>query len=202
MATESQIAANQLNALRSTGPRSPEGKESSSQNAIKHGLTARKAVVLPDEKEDEFLALRQSLRAQYAPLDPLRQILVDTLAANLWRLQRVPHFEAMLLQASPTSHSDSDEPRSVDVAVQQLQALRDFVLPKDVLGKISRHEAHLLREIQHLMKVLQHHPVPVAESPPLAAPSIPHGRPEQDMDSPQQTHERILQSLSQPRYLP
>lgn len=201
MATEKQIAANQLNALMSTGPCTPEGMETSSQNAVKHGLTARKAIVLPDEKEEEFLALRQSLRAQFAPLDPLRQIFVDTLAASLWRLQRVPHFEAMLLQASPTPHSGCDEQTSLDSALQQLQALRDFVLPKDVLGKISRHEAHLLREIQHLLKALQQSTAPAVSSPLPAVhlPSVPPCGPERD--SIQQTHDRILESLSQPRYL-
>ena len=38
MATEAQIAANRQNALKSTGPSSPEGKAASSQNRLTHGL--------------------------------------------------------------------------------------------------------------------------------------------------------------------
>jgi hypothetical protein len=39
MATERQIAANQQNAKRSTGPRTLAGKKSSSRNSYKHGLS-------------------------------------------------------------------------------------------------------------------------------------------------------------------
>lgn len=40
MATEKQIAANRRNATRSTGPRTPEGKERSRMNALRHGLSS------------------------------------------------------------------------------------------------------------------------------------------------------------------
>ena len=39
MATERQIAANQRNAKRSTGPRTMAGKKMSSRNSYKHGLS-------------------------------------------------------------------------------------------------------------------------------------------------------------------
>lgn len=39
MATEKQIAANRANAKKSTGPKSAAGKERSSRNSIKHGLS-------------------------------------------------------------------------------------------------------------------------------------------------------------------
>ena len=41
MVTERQILANRLNALRSTGPRTAEGKAVTRANALKHGLAAR-----------------------------------------------------------------------------------------------------------------------------------------------------------------
>ena len=44
MATLKQIAANRLNAARSTGPKSAAGKNKCKRNASKHGLTG-KAVV-------------------------------------------------------------------------------------------------------------------------------------------------------------
>jgi hypothetical protein len=47
-----QLAANAANALHSTGPRTPEGKTRSSQNASKHGLTARQVVIAPGEQEE------------------------------------------------------------------------------------------------------------------------------------------------------
>ena len=46
-ASEARIAANRRNALRSTGPRTPEGKAISRANSLKHGLCA--TVVVPEE---------------------------------------------------------------------------------------------------------------------------------------------------------
>ena len=53
MATEKQIQANRNNAKKSTGPRTEQGKAASSQNALKHGLLARDAV-LPGEDPAEL----------------------------------------------------------------------------------------------------------------------------------------------------
>lgn len=202
MATEKQIAANQLNALKSTGPRTEEGKDASRQNALTHGLTARKTIVLADESEADFLALREALRAHFSTEGPLEQIFVDTLAAHLWRLQRIPKLEAMLLQAAPL---EAPKDAILEPAIQQLLALQEFVLPKDALGKISRHEAHLLREIHRLVKLLQpRQMLAVVAVPPPHPPHTPVGLPQQPVRSAlrDETHDRILQSLSQPRYLP
>ena len=43
--SEKKAAANQLNAKKSTGPRTAEGKEKSKHNAVTHGLTARSALL-------------------------------------------------------------------------------------------------------------------------------------------------------------
>lgn len=53
MASERQIAANRLNAGRSTGPRTPEGKAVVSQNAVTHGLTSYGGL-LPGENPKIF----------------------------------------------------------------------------------------------------------------------------------------------------
>jgi hypothetical protein len=46
MASEAEIAANRANAPKSTGPRTPEGKEKASQDALQPGLFAREGVCL------------------------------------------------------------------------------------------------------------------------------------------------------------
>ena len=49
MASPAQIAANQLNSRKSTGPRTPEGRAKSSMNALKHGNRSRKLALLREE---------------------------------------------------------------------------------------------------------------------------------------------------------
>ncbi len=51
MATDKQIEANRLNALKSTGPKTDEGKEISRANALKHGFAGAGVVVVQEEEE-------------------------------------------------------------------------------------------------------------------------------------------------------
>ncbi len=51
----------------------PEGKTRSSQNASKHGLTAREVVISPGEQE-EFASMRADLQAEIQPQGALQQI--------------------------------------------------------------------------------------------------------------------------------
>jgi hypothetical protein len=44
-ATQKQLAANRLNALKSTGPQSAEGRAKSKMNALKHGLRSDAVVI-------------------------------------------------------------------------------------------------------------------------------------------------------------
>ena len=52
MATEAQTLANRRNSQKSTGPCSREGKADVSQNAVKHGLLARQAVISLENQAD------------------------------------------------------------------------------------------------------------------------------------------------------
>jgi hypothetical protein len=47
-----QFQANRLNALKSTGPRTEEGKRISRRNAVRHGLTAETVIDALEDTED------------------------------------------------------------------------------------------------------------------------------------------------------
>jgi hypothetical protein len=47
-----QFQANRLNALKSTGPRTEEGKRTSRRNAVRHGLTAETVIDCLEDRED------------------------------------------------------------------------------------------------------------------------------------------------------
>ena len=94
MASEKQIEANRRNALKSTGPRTEEGKAVVSRNAIRHGLTAQSAVVVPFlESEEDWEAHRLGTLESLRPEGHLETVLAERVALQLWRLGRVTRYE-------------------------------------------------------------------------------------------------------------
>jgi hypothetical protein len=85
VATAAQIAANRANALRSTGPRTPEGKAASSRNALTHGAHASDDTILATSA-DTYLA---DFRAHFQPADALEAHLVAHLAVLASRRDRL-----------------------------------------------------------------------------------------------------------------
>ena len=78
------------------GPRTPEGKAVSSQNAFSHGLTGA-LLVLPWENQEEFDSLLNQLVAEHRPATATEGILVREIAEQYWRLQRARNHEHTLL---------------------------------------------------------------------------------------------------------
>jgi hypothetical protein len=80
MTSEKQIKANQRNALKSTGPKSPEGRAATRLNARTHGLLSQD-VLLPGEDEEALKELDENLRAELQPVGELESLLVDRVIA-------------------------------------------------------------------------------------------------------------------------
>ena len=99
-----RAAVNRANSQHSTGPRTESGKQRSSQNALRHGLTAASAV-LPSEDQAAFDALRRSFFDQHKPATPIETQLVQELVDTAWRLNRIPLLEAELLVQNPDPQS-------------------------------------------------------------------------------------------------
>src|ERR1051326_1154333 len=78
MASPARQIANISNAQLSTGPRTEEGKNRSSQNARKHGLTAAQLVIAAEDRE-EFEALHAQLTTEIKPHGALQQLLFNEL---------------------------------------------------------------------------------------------------------------------------
>jgi hypothetical protein len=88
-----QLAANRANAAKSTGPRTPEGKARSAQNARKHGFTASTFAVVRLEDLHEVAHLKDDLLAVYQPVN----------SQELFALERI----ALGLRASPNRLSSA-----------------------------------------------------------------------------------------------
>jgi hypothetical protein len=88
--------ASRRNGAKSRGPRTPEGKARSAQNALKHGFRAQKHMVLPGEDAVAFAELEAALLADLAPDGPLQEALARRVVAATWRLERAERIEAQL----------------------------------------------------------------------------------------------------------
>jgi hypothetical protein len=71
-----RAAINRRNAQKSTGPRTPEGKNRYRFNALKHGMTA-KTLVLPDEDADVLQMRIETWIADLQPQNDVEQFLVE-----------------------------------------------------------------------------------------------------------------------------
>src|SRR5271167_4924980 len=97
MATIKQMEANRRNALKSTGPRTPEGKAAVSMNALKHGFRAR-TIVLPSENHDEFHQLCDDLEVDWRPRSRSEQFYLEQMAVSQWKLTRMEVGEANIFR--------------------------------------------------------------------------------------------------------
>jgi hypothetical protein len=105
MTTEAKIAANRANAQLSTGPRTPEGKAVSSQNALRHHNLA-KAVLTRAECRRRFSEFVAGFHAEYQPSTATEVALVDALATARWKAMRMSNFEAVQIDRQFDAQQD------------------------------------------------------------------------------------------------
>jgi hypothetical protein len=115
MLSEKQLTANQNNGLKSTGPRTFEGKRTASRNAVRHGLLSDSAeVLLKGENKDEFEAFHQNLLTNLDPQGQLEVLLAERVTGFFWKLKRAGRMEKGLLDILCNPSADSDSPSNLN----------------------------------------------------------------------------------------
>ena len=99
MSSLKQIEANRRNALKSTGPTTPEGKQRSRCNAVRHGLTAETVIAALEDSED-YEAFEAAVISDYDAESAVERELVLRLASVLWRLRRATGIETALFESA------------------------------------------------------------------------------------------------------
>ena len=144
MATEAQNNANRENAKRSTGPNTAGGKETSSRNAVRHGILA---AVIPAETpgfQETLLGLYASLN----PMDEPQRLLVDQIAISMVRLQRVLAAEQQFLEAEATKAS-GDNRKSAGITAYLLSETASLSLRYEaMLNRLIQRNLSLIREMK------------------------------------------------------
>jgi hypothetical protein len=98
MASPAQINANRANSLKSTGPRSAEGKSASRFNALKHGMDAA-SIVIPGEDPAEYEALAAHYLDEYHPQSASESFHVDAMLRADWQKRRLQAVEGDLYRS-------------------------------------------------------------------------------------------------------
>jgi len=80
MTSDKKAEANRRNALKSTGPKTPEGKSAVRHNALKHGLLSQESL-LPGEDAAALKELGEHLTDELRPVGELERLLVDRIIA-------------------------------------------------------------------------------------------------------------------------
>ena len=185
MTSFKQIEANRRNALKSTGPTTPEGKECSRRNAVRHGLTAETVIAALENSED-YQAFEAAVIADYDAELAVERELVLRLASVLWRLRRATGIETALFESvteDPHRHDRRPsreslggaagrdrlllravpEAGAVEATEQSSDSKRDIAdcflrlanLPTFALDRLSRYEHTLWRQARQLVFTLE-----------------------------------------------
>ncbi len=167
--SQKQLEANRQNALKSTGPKTPEGKTLVALNPIKHGLLSRE-VLLAHEDENSLVELGKRLRHQLAPVGELEIILVDRIIAAFWRLRRILRLEKDMVDKKVSEKTASrttwGRKRNVEAPTVSLWEALEYKL--NYFETFQRYEANIergmykaLHELQRLQAARSGRAVPV-----------------------------------------
>lgn len=145
MTTDDQTIANQQNAQLSTGPQTPEGREVSKMNALKHGLLS-KEVLLEGEDEALLIDFGKRIRDELKPIGELELLLIDKVITYAWRLRRVISVEKAMMEwqrnyfISPINFDLDTGPN-----IQKERKAISNMIVNDQTEKLTRYEAAVVR---------------------------------------------------------
>jgi len=136
MASVAQIQANRLNAQKSTGPRTVAGKERASQNAVKHGLLAREAVIQGEDPE-EFERYREQMLESLAPAGAVEAMLAERVVGLSWRLRRAERLQ----NAAFAALDDAEPAPLLDARLEEWKQLKGSEWDRGVAGVVDENAA-------------------------------------------------------------
>src|SRR5260370_5841427 len=139
------------------GPKSPEGKARSSENAIKHKLYAKHCKVLSTESEELFIELRTRLFREYDPQTTIESETVEQLVMAAWRVRRYARCQTWFLEIEMAQQAESiasTEGEDCDFSLRAAHAIKACLEKSSGFKDLARFEARLLRNYERLVRLL------------------------------------------------
>jgi hypothetical protein len=162
--SQKRLNANRANAQKSTGPRTPKGKQTASQNAITHNLTS--STPNPALFADPNFSTRlYELKKEHRPSTPSQDYLVEQLALIGHKLEQIPLLESRLLAAAhagadapPLAPNISFVPHATIADLLAIEFLKDKPTPLTRLWDLQRRLlARFQSIVRHLHQLQKHH---------------------------------------------
>jgi hypothetical protein len=143
---------NQANARKSTGPRTPEGKNRSSLNAFKHGLTGQNMVLAEHEHEAYHLLCDRMHRDLKPKTEPEMQLAHKIIDIH-FRLDRLSALESNMFNIDTQWNTNPAQPDGRYAAmIGQTVAWKKEAHAFEILG---RYEARLSRQLLQYQRELE-----------------------------------------------
>jgi hypothetical protein len=139
-----QLAANRANALLSTGPRTEEGRRTSSLNAVKTGLTGA-TVLLPTDDAAEYQRHIAAYEKELQPVGLEESELVQSLADIAWRLRRIPALEMAIYAQGRIEFADMFDDQQDSAVRRSLIELHTHLVYEKQLRNLQLQESRLVR---------------------------------------------------------
>jgi hypothetical protein len=164
-------ATARLNGAKSRGPKSAAGREKSSRNSLRHGLTARQTVLLEHENANEFAQVLADYTTTYQPATPAEHDLVKQIATARWRIERLWAMETALLDLEMVRQKPEvrKEFNRADPAIFLALAFRALADASNALSLITRYESRLQRILDRARRNI--HSLQEAPKQPPAQPA-------------------------------
>jgi hypothetical protein len=155
MSKLSKAESARINGAKSRGPITPEGKERSSKNALRHGLAAE-SLPLINESRERFAAMLADYVEVFQPANAVEEDLVEDMVDNRWRKRRaVGIYNAALdLQMSKDRAEVEKLFNKIDGETRQAIAMTNLCKSTDLLRNLHRYESTAVRGYFRAMNML------------------------------------------------
>jgi hypothetical protein len=147
-----RFEANRQNAQSSTGPRTPEGRQKSALNAVRHGFTGQ-TMLLTAEETEAYQNFTDGILKDLAPLGVHETAIAHTIINNRWRVNQIAAMESAIYALGQRLHAEQFAGETPEMAAS-LSRLLTFEQKRPELDRLRRYESSLNRQINKEMALL------------------------------------------------
>jgi len=145
MTTDEQIKANQENSKKSKGPVTQAGLHNSSKNSTKHGFTAHKLVLRPEE-EEPFREFQAKHLEKYQPVGVDEEYCAHQVIDNRWRLIQITATETAFYELGYLTHAEKFTATHPPDKVSAMTRALTVTEKQKELSLLNRYQARLTKQ--------------------------------------------------------